>query len=372
MHAPLACLLSASLLLAPATATEGQTSAADGDGALLGSSRQGAVALPTYRVRFIGPGTPSAINTVGEVCGDDAGRAWFAGAGGVPEVLPLPAEATSSLANDINDLGWVVGQASGPDFGARAVIWRPLAPGTWSITEVPSPNDAEATAVNDVGDVIGWSVGLGTFYYNDSEGFVELFPFGVTASPADINDERVLVGRNFFGEGESVDLDTLVVSNLGLPTGTGVNYMAVDVNGVNDAGDLCGRGVVATAQPDDDQAVRFSAADGWTALNAPVPQAFAIDLDAAGNTLFSVGFSSPVFVFYPGAGSFDLETRLAPGFQDWDVGLVLGGDISDDGRVICTGGNGITGESGVVVLEPEPVPGKPSRFSDGGRADFGR
>ena len=312
--------------------------------------------IPEYTVRFVGEGTPTAVNSLGQAVGNAGGRAWIANPGGEPILLPLPTGATSSSATDANSRGWVIGTASGVDFGTKAVLWKPSGPGTWTSAVLPVATDSDfgASAVNDLGDVIGWAQGLGVFAYSEADGVTLLFPFGFSATVTDVNDERVAVGRGFFGGGVSIDLDTFVVTDIGLPTGTGTNYKAFDLNGTNEAGDLCGRGVVATSLPDDDQAVRFDAGDGlWTALNSPYPQAIAFDLDAAGNTLFSVGFSSPPYVYFDRVGTYDLNTRLVPEDDHWSVGLATGGHISDNGYVLVTGGSGETGQSGVLVLEPD-------------------
>jgi len=318
--------------------------------------------VPTYDLRFVGGGSPTAVNDHGNIGFNDGGRSWFASAAGNIELLPLPDDATSSVARDLNDSNLIVGQASGASIGSRAVVWQPEGPSTWSVTFVPTTNvfDSDATAVNDIGDVIGWFTAGGTYVYNDTDGFLDLYSFvalGLAPWPSDINNQRVIVGRNFFGHVALVDIESLTWEDFGLPTGTGTNYMAIDANGINDLGDICGRGVVATSLPDDDQAVRYDAGtETWVALNAPVPQASALDLDAAGNTLFAVGFSSPVLMFFEGEGTFDVEQLVAPEDQTWS--LAFPGDISDDGNIVCMGFDSASGTSGIVVLTPRSLRGR--------------
>ena len=51
---------------------------------------------PSYSVRFVGEGTPSGINDLGQVSGNLSGRAWIADPGSAPALLPLPAGASAS------------------------------------------------------------------------------------------------------------------------------------------------------------------------------------------------------------------------------------------------------------------------------------
>lgn len=319
---------------------------------LLPFSLEARAGLPTYEVRFLGDGTPAAVNDLGQAALNRAGRAWFADVGAAAIELPLPTGADASVATDMNTSGWVVGDVSGAAIGTRAVIWKPTGPGTWSITIIPASADSHASAVNDPGDVVGWITGNGGYVFDTAGVLVPLISLGFSPLPEDISNERVVVGRNIGGTSERMDLDTLVVEDLGLPTGTGLNYQAVTLGALNASGVVTGAAFVATGQPDDVQAVRYSDTDGWAALNSPLPAAGGLAVDAAGNTLFFANHTSPALVHFVGEGTHSLDTLLEPGSSGWSLFLTTGGDMSANGIVVCTGGNTGEGRSGVVVVSP--------------------
>jgi probable HAF family extracellular repeat protein len=128
----------------------------------------------------------------------ESGGAWT-----LTELSP-----SGSSAWDINEIGQVTGTAQG-----QPVVWTPAGAG-WTVQGFlePLPGDAfaEARAINNLGDVVGWS-GLGSLGTDRSRAVVwrragtgwsepiDLIPpgsnVGITASTAsDINDKGQIVG----------------------------------------------------------------------------------------------------------------------------------------------------------------------------------
>ena len=107
---------------------------------------------------------PEGINNRSEIIGFKS----FSAAPGVPEsfhwsagtglrALPLPASASGGFANDINDQGRIVGGATVGGFFRTIAEW-PSASQSAVITPPPFGwTNARASAMNEVGDVVGWT-----------------------------------------------------------------------------------------------------------------------------------------------------------------------------------------------------------------------
>ena len=202
--------------------------------------------LPTCRVETLGLGlTGFAMNERGDVVGrrlslTQIGTAFVVRAGGTAIVnLPTPAPWVSSDAYAISDTGVIVGAVSSASIasvGSRPAAWFP-AKGGWRFTLLPAlPGDTHGAAfgVNDLGDIVGGSGGLGLGSYPRAALFT---PAGAkqlngVGTPADVNDSRVVVAGN-----QLLDLDTMAITTVPLPAGNWQGVVSVDVNEV---GGFCG------------------------------------------------------------------------------------------------------------------------------------
>lgn len=202
-------------------------------------------APPTYRVETLGTDLQGfAMNELGDVVGrqvstQNVGRAFLARRGGGVELLPTPAEWQSSDAYQVSNSGLVVGAVSTSSvasIGSRAAAWLPTPSGYQFRLLAPYPGDqfSTATAVNDHGDVVGGSGGLGLGMYPRAVRFTEsgaqLLPD--LALPADVNDERVVIAWNTM-----LDLDTMVATTVPLPPG---NWQGVVSTNLAGSGAFCG------------------------------------------------------------------------------------------------------------------------------------
>ena len=111
----------------------------------------------------IGPGKATALNDVGQVCGNDGNTAWVYDIGSDSfTVLPTLGGAWT-VANDINDSGWVVGQselanpAVTPD---HAFVWDGATMTDLGALNTPWSNIfySKAWAIDDAGLVVGESL----------------------------------------------------------------------------------------------------------------------------------------------------------------------------------------------------------------------
>jgi probable HAF family extracellular repeat protein len=169
---------------------------------------------------------PEAINEAGDVAGtarlsltDDADQRAVLFADGVETVLDPAPGASSSRATDLNDVGQVVGgpaergmksiQQSG-----RAFLYDQRTGITTDIGTLPGYQNSVATAINTVGQVVGYA----------------WLPGGIEVDP----DRRAFL----------YDHRTGVISDLNdlIPQGSGWELM--DAFAISDAGQIVGQGLI--------------------------------------------------------------------------------------------------------------------------------
>lgn len=209
---------------------------------------------PAYLAEYTGGGYPSAINNNGQIAGwqnaSGIKQAWVYTPGAGLQILPLPPGMAHAQANDINDAGLVVGSVSA-DFYSNdlAARWVPNGSGydVELLDMLPTFTISSASAVNNLGDIVGSSTGSSTIlgsratWFNAPGGPQDLGALGFTAPPADINDQRQIVGNQL-----RMNLDSGVIEDLGVPTGTSIPYMWTTAVAISNQGQVASIGVLGT------------------------------------------------------------------------------------------------------------------------------
>lgn len=327
--------------------------------ALLALAAPAATQAPSLALEFLGPaGSVNALSETGVIVGQvqvgAATRGFVASAGHAPVLLPLPAGDKGSWALDVSEQGVIVGATSvqtSPEFGGRAVAWQPDGVGGYTVHELgklPGHSGSIATAVNNLGDIVGWS-NSGMFRYavlfTAPGGVLDLNPWGVF-DPQAINDQRVLVDK----QARRMDLDTMTVQNLGLPPGP-PSYSATTGYDINELGHLAGTAVLATSTSCVYQATRFVDGAGWQMLTTCSPVASAYDLNDRGDVLYRAISVLVDLVHLEGVGEFSVQSLLEPKAQDWDV-LAFGAAINTARQLAVIVHDSDAGLTGVALLTP--------------------
>ncbi|MGE0481006.1 MAG: hypothetical protein AB7Q17_11095 [Phycisphaerae bacterium] len=158
--------------------------------------------------------SPKAINDLGEVAGQaqngfgSVAFYWSEATSTVQLEYP-PAESLSSSAQDINNLGQIVGAATSTDeLGtfAQAMLWNPPYSQPFGLGDLPGGDRfSHANAINNHGVVVGQSTtfrGGEAFVWSKDDGMQALpdAPDGLWAASAhDINDLGQIVGQTTGG-----------------------------------------------------------------------------------------------------------------------------------------------------------------------------
>ena len=309
---------------------------------------------PEYTVQFLGPFTGiTAVNGSGQVVGTAAVpfRGWVAGPQAAAVLLPLPPGKISSYANDINDAGVIVGAVStysSPEFFPEAAMWTPNGGGGYTIRileKLPGDVGAVATALNDVGDVVGYSKG-GMFrravWFTAPGGIMDLTPLGIF-DPTDLNDNRVLVDSSSITH--RLDLDTMQVEELGLPPGS---YNATWAYAINEPGQVAGNAILATSTSCNRQAARYTDGMGWEILSSCASGGQASGINDLGDTIWRHALD--VYVRLQGLGTFRVQDLIVSG--QWFVVNTYAIDINKARQLAVWAFNDVTGQNGTVLLTP--------------------
>ncbi len=150
-------------------------------------------------VTDLGLGFASAVNGKGQIAGTFGGvfGIWT---NGVVSPLPSPSPVTGSDIQDINNNADAVGAARFTDTNSiRAVIWRN---GTvQQIGVLPGDISSVATAINDIGQVVGYSEDSSrkqrAFLWENGVIRDLGFPVGAESSAFGINNDGQITGRYF-------------------------------------------------------------------------------------------------------------------------------------------------------------------------------
>ncbi len=316
---------------------------------------------PSYDLTFLGAADRVADLSetgvvVGQVSVGNATRGFVASATIPLTLLPVAPGDQSSWALDISEQGVVVGAARtyiSPDFFGRAVAWLPNGTGGYVRQELgmlPGHIGSVATAVNNLGDIVGYSK-TGMFRYpvlfTAPGGLQDLSLFGVF-DPQSINDQRVFVDR----QARRMDLGTMAVQNLGLPPGP-PTYSATTGYAINQHGQIAATAVLATSTNCVYQAARYVDGPGWQILSPCSGLANAYDINGLGDVLYQAYLTTSM-LHVEGIGEFAVQQLLAPGTSPWTV-LDFAMDINSARQIAVIANNPISGQTGVALLAPIQV-----------------
>jgi hypothetical protein len=324
--------------------------------------RAGALAAqaPVYTAEFLGEAiNAAAMNGSARVVGTtEAGlvlRGWVAGPSAPLALLPLPPGYASSAAEDINDAGVIVGAVStfdSTEFGAEAAAWVPGAGGydIQLLGKLPGHQTSRATALNDVGDIVGHSVKnsfRSPVLFSAPGGVQDLSATGIF-DPVSINDQRVLVDSSFITR--RLDLDTLVAESLGLPAEPPA-WLATDAEEINAWGQVAGLAIIATSTACNRVAARFTDGIGWQVFSGCGSSNGAYDINVHGDVVMKLNVAP--YVRFEGLGTFRIEDLIVADVGHWFVINGFGLTIDDARRMVVPASNSVTGEGGLILLTPQ-------------------
>jgi probable HAF family extracellular repeat protein len=250
-------------------------------------------AAPSYIVTDLGTfGTVQSaqafdVNDAGQVVGIAGNRA-FLWLNGTKTALGTLANGSSASASGINEAGQVVGYSAltTPPSGTHAALWS-----SGTITDltpdVPANQGAAASAVNEAGQVVG-NISYGTAFLWQNNALTFLGDLGGGFSFAnDINDAGVVVGSSYTSQMTPLGLmqhpfmwKDGVMTDLGLLAGAEDGGAAA----INNLGQIVG----SSGRTDPDtyesfySAFFYSSDGGMTKLPVPSPEAYAGDINDAG------------------------------------------------------------------------------------------
>jgi hypothetical protein len=311
---------------------------------------------PVYTPEFLGPGNgAAAINDSGVVVGDiilSTTRAWVASSGAELTLLPLPEGFISARASDINEAGVIVGvvsEFSDPYYvRAEAASWTPDGQGGYAVHrlgKLPGHVSSWATALNDVGDIVGYSSN-GTFRYPvlfTGTGVADLTFTGIF-DPQDVNDRRFVVDSSFTVK--RLDLNTMEVEDLGVPSGA---YIATGAAAINEENQVAGVAILATSTNCDREAARYTDGIGWEILSGCGSSNHASDMNDVGDVVMRLNVAP--WVRIEGEGTFVLEDLIENDVGHWYV-INAGPSMNNAGQLVVWAHNPTTGEAGTLLLTP--------------------
>ncbi|MEZ4654962.1 MAG: FlgD immunoglobulin-like domain containing protein [Candidatus Eisenbacteria bacterium] len=313
---------------------------------------------PRYQAEYLGTFRPYRMNEMSQIIGTQSlgsnQRAFVVNPGEPLAYLPLPPGMASSEASGINDLGVVVGRTSSfssPEFSGRAIAWDPDGQGGYTyrlLGALPGQSISHATALNNVGDIVGYSSD-GTFRYavvfTAPGGPSSLQSLGIF-DPVAINDGRVLVDRSFTVK--RLDLDTMIPEDLGVPTGS---YLATAAVAINEAGQVGGLAILTTSGDADRVAARYTDNVGWEVFSGAGASNSVYDMNEDGDVVMRI--YTGLYVRYDGVGTYLLEDLIANTDGHWFVSYLSGATMNSSGKLAVFATNQETGQSGTILLTPE-------------------
>ena len=317
-----------------------------------------AAQAPRYQAEYLGAFSPSRMNENNQIIGTEVVggnlRGFTVDPGNPIQYLPLPSGMISSNATDINDEGVIVGAVSAfysPEFFGRSVAWDPDGFGGYTtryLGELPGQSVSRAAAVNNVGDIVGYSSD-GTYRYpvlfTSPGGVMDLSSTGVF-DPVDINDHRVLVDGSFTVN--RLDLNTMIAEDLGHPAGS---YLATSSAAINEAGQVGGLAISTGGGNCDRYAARYTDGVGWEILSGCGLRNGVSDMNEQGDVVMFLNVAP--YVRFEGLGTFLIEDLIVNDVGHWYVSNFSGVTINSSKTMAVFATNQVTGQSGTLLLTPE-------------------
>lgn len=342
--------------------------------------------VPGFVVRFLGAGTPVAINSNNQVAGFrdvNAVRHAVIFEGGTVQDLPMLSGSGSCEASDINDLGTVVGFCAANLYATgRAVVWTRTG-STYSVAEIPTfagDTGSSAAAINNSGEIVGvhnyrlvtgLQVGAGFVWRAGSVPVDLLQTYGMNDFPVDINDAgQVVAGQ------KRLDLTTGGITDLGVPPGPPA-YFASRIAAISANGTVAATGVPASSSGPQRHIRHRNGA--WLVLGGWGQYDAAAGVNDAGTVvgrgvayLGSGGSAIQATAWFDQIGALlYVNDFLVEPARDWIVLSATdvngdgtgGGGVAGVGRIVGIGTNLVTNQYGAVIVEPSgalPAPHAPS------------
>lgn len=327
---------------------------------------------PVYSVEFIAPVSGLAdLNDYGYMIGTSplapaSERGWVASRTQPLTHLPLPPGRVSSRVYDINNAGVIVGSVSSttyadPGFGGVAARWTPNGVGGYTVQELGKLSGdigSVAKALNEVGDVVGFSQGAfqRAVWFTAPGGALDLSPTGAF-DPVAINDRRQVVC--YSTRCARLDLNTFVLQDLGLPPGSFFSTLGASIN---EAGQVAGV-AISTSSTCDRYAARYTDGVGWQLLSVCGANNGPGGINERGDvTFWSV---ASAFVQLEGSGVWATQSLITAPIGAWFLGTLAAGRINDSRQIAISASNPTTGQAGIVLLIPHGDAGVPLCDGDG-------
>lgn len=321
----------------------------------LGASTVAAADVPTYRVDILGPDLQGfGMNELGDVVGrklllpGQIGVAFIARMGEPVQELPLPREWTSSDAYAISDTGVIVGAVSTvtiASVGSRAAAWYPTEDGYEFalLGEIPGDQHSTATGVNNMGDIVGGSGGIGLGLYPHAVRFLEGGPeiLPDISLPADVNNNRIVVAGN-----NLLDLATMEIDTIPLPPG---NWQGMNATDINNTGGICGS--VAGFSGCSTFPLRYLPDTGWDFIGGCATTTSATSMNDLGDALGFVSFSG-VWVSFIGEVNMGIGGLIDPSEGSW---LVTGVSTINNARQMLVAGKAAPNFGVTQLLRLNPI-----------------
>jgi hypothetical protein len=297
-----------------------------------------AAELPTYKIDVIGPNLQGfGMNERGDIVGrklisGSQGFAFLAKAGGEVELLPTPPEWAGSDAYAINDNGLIVGAVSSAgiaSIGSRAAAWYPTENGYEFVFlgALPTHTHSTAVGVNNQGDIVGGSGGLGLGMYNTAALFtgstVVALP-GLGGLAVDVNNNRQALAGTVI-----LDLDTMQTTTIPLPAG---NWQGVVSNDINNLGGFSG--YISGYSGCSTFPLLYIPGTGWDFVGGCANTTSATCINDLGDTLTYVYMGGFGAVFHD-EGYVYIANLIAPGQDPW---FITGMSIINNNRQIVASG----------------------------------
>jgi len=306
---------------------------------------------PVYHAEYLGAAVHvAAMNESGLVVGTGSigiyPRAWVAGPGKPLAYLPVPFGFLSSGPRDINDQGVIVGVISPYSttaFYPQPARWDPDGLGGYTVTlllTLPGDNRGTAEAINNLGDIVGTSnyqANLHTVLYAPT-GTVNL-PGLAAWPPLAINDQRVYVSGN-----ARIDLDTLLVEDLGVPPG----YTGAQAWVINAGGQVAGE-LLLSGPGCSQQVALYTDGLGWTPLADCGTSDSCYDVNDQGDVLMQL--ANVPWLHLSTGGNHRVEDLIVSDTGHWTVNTNYNMALNNGRELALYATNG--GLSGIILLTPE-------------------